>query len=108
MLLLFYSFFDSWQIRVFKEEQTIFNFANTTTSFPAQTVKFNLNVQRWPFYSISNFLSINLDAKSNNQVEDDNVCVNDKKDEKENVKWFMLSVDGISLYLFIFIFIFFV
>lgn len=89
------------KIRQFEEEQTEFEFAGTTTIYKAHTLKLNVRVHNWPFYSLSNNLAIVLD--SNNQ--EPSACVDQDEDESGSLRWVMVNVDDVSLYLFILLFI---
>lgn len=78
-------------------EQTIYDFAETTTVYQPNSVKINLQIESWPFYALSNSLSIafesaNLDSKKN-------PCYNQQVDESGSLRWFMITIDDHSLYL---------
>lgn len=75
----------------------MYTFANVNTTYKANTLKLNVRVHDWPFYTISNNLAIVLD--SNNQ--ESSVCVNDEKDESGSLRWVMVNTDNISLYLYL-------
>lgn len=81
-----------WQFR----EETTINFANTSTTFTPDTIKLAIQVQLWPFYSLSNSLEIVMESKDR---DTESSCVTNEKDSSGNLRWLIVVVNGVSLYL---------
>jgi hypothetical protein len=50
-------FFDTLKVLQFEETSTSYPFANTTTTYLANTLKLNVLIQNWPFLALSNSLA---------------------------------------------------
>lgn len=84
--------------KIYKFDQShVINFANIETTYLANSIKVAFRIQNWPFLSLSNTLAITMDSGSNNEVDS---CVNGGTDEAGNMRWFMLYVGDVALYLF--------
>eukprot|EP00026_Physarum_polycephalum_P000327 Phypoly_transcript_00327.p1 GENE.Phypoly_transcript_00327~~Phypoly_transcript_00327.p1 ORF type:complete len:1631 (+),score=195.10 Phypoly_transcript_00327:260-5152(+) len=81
----------------FEESSTPYTFAGTTTTYPAHTIKLNINVQNWPFLALANSLKVIFDAKNANSNSKSTTCTNDE-DNTGNLQWLLLVVDQTSLY----------
>lgn len=84
--------FKIWE---FEEQSTEVEFAGTTTLYSQNTVKMNAIIHNWPFYSLSNSLSLVMQSGSPNN--DDDICVSQELDN-DRLRWFMITVGEISLY----------
>eukprot|EP00026_Physarum_polycephalum_P000586 Phypoly_transcript_00587.p1 GENE.Phypoly_transcript_00587~~Phypoly_transcript_00587.p1 ORF type:complete len:1459 (+),score=169.69 Phypoly_transcript_00587:333-4379(+) len=77
---------------------SVYPFAGRNISVPDNSVKYSIAVQNWPFLNIRNRLQIVIqtDGLSSNL----NPCKNTETstDGSQNVQWFKLDVDGVSLY----------
>jgi hypothetical protein len=106
-IFLFMSFVFLIPIKVtqFEEVTTPYEFAGTTTTFAQHTLKLNIQIQRWPFLSLSNTLAVLFDAKAANP--NPVVC----SDPSESLRWILVDVNSVSLYLsrifFLYFFLFF-
>lgn len=94
--LVFLSIF--WVLKVYEFlEDTDFNFAGTLNSFSKNTLKFGVTVYNWPFLSLSHSLGIIFDSP---QPDQEVTCTQNNKDLGGSLQWFLVVVDGISLYPF--------
>lgn len=87
-------------------EETLFSFAKINKTFPPHTLKFNVRIKDWPFLSLSNQLSVVLNSGGNSDHSSSS-CVKVDTDERQNVKWVVINIDGVSLYLLLFILLFY-
>lgn len=79
-----------------EEEATTIQFADTTSIYQKHSIKISVKVQNWPFRSLRNVLSIDMESLSSNS--DSSVCNSESSDE--NLRWILLSVGEYSLYPF--------
>eukprot|EP00026_Physarum_polycephalum_P015775 Phypoly_transcript_16546.p1 GENE.Phypoly_transcript_16546~~Phypoly_transcript_16546.p1 ORF type:complete len:216 (+),score=36.38 Phypoly_transcript_16546:186-833(+) len=80
--------------------QTTVTFANTTSIFPANTLKLAIQIHDWPFQSLRNSLEIILGSKEKSKSSTPDACTEFQatKDENQDLKWFTLNVNGNTLY----------
>lgn len=84
----------------FNDLSTDYTFYNSTTSYPSNTLKFNLRVDGWPFNSINN----KLDVEMENELTNDNgvnTCeaVTESGEDEGHLLWWRISMNGVSVYL---------
>jgi hypothetical protein len=81
-----------------EEATTLVTFANTTTNYSANTIKMGIQIQNWPFKSLSNSLIVLFSATPS--TSDENVCssVDSSEDENDNLKWYTFTINGATLY----------
>lgn len=77
-------------------EDTQLQFAGITTIFLKNTLKFGVKIQNWPFLSLTNTLGIVFDSPQ--QQNQQQTCVDTQEDETGSLQWFLVVVDGVSLY----------
>lgn len=82
------------------------DFANISTTYEANTIKIAFKVQNWPFSALQNYLSIKFDSAASETSENEESCMNGGTDEAGNLRWFMLYIGELALYLLAFIYIF--
>lgn len=80
-------------------EITTLNFAGTTSTFTPDTIKLSVTIRNWPFASLSNSLSIVMEATESQQ---NNLCVNENEDSNNSLRWVMIVVDDVALYLLLY------
>lgn len=68
-------------------------------TYPRDTLKLNVQIQMWLYYSLSNNLAIVFDTQSQNNNDEDVLCLNHQEDESGSLKWLMLTINDYSLYL---------
>lgn len=78
-------------------ESTVYEFAGTTTTFSANTIKLAINVKNWPFYSLSNQLEIVFESNEKQNSGGD-ACFQNESDEQGNLRWLMVIINSTSLY----------
>ena len=75
---------------------TPFDFAGNTTTFASNTIKVNVRIQRWPFKSLGNSLSISIDSNSEEDQRNSN-CV-DSFSSVDGLKWITVTIGRVTLY----------
>lgn len=78
----------------FGEPATKVDFAGTTTTYTANTLKIAVYVQNWPFFSLANSLHIVMDTDN----KEKSTCYNEKRNEGGSVQWVMIVIDDVALY----------
>jgi hypothetical protein len=81
-------------VYIFKQSSTI-EFAGTSTTYAANSMKISITVQSWPFYALSNSLAIVMDAGFSNAGK---TCINYYADQNTNLKWYTIAVGDVVLY----------
>jgi hypothetical protein len=72
-------------------------FANITLVHGANTLKITFKIYNWPFFALSNSLSIVLEAKQDD-TSNTSACVEQGVGESGSLHWFLLHVGNTSLY----------
>lgn len=101
-ILLFFLIFDFHEIWQFGAPQTTLTFARNTSTFSANTLKLAVQIRDWPFRNLRNSLSIIFaSAQTSLSVSEDLHCqeLSSQQDENQNLKWFTINVNGVTLYL---------
>lgn len=64
-------------------------------------MKYMIRVDTWPFMTIKNRLQLTMQAEASG-VEGINHCIYSESsvDSNNNVQWFKLNIQGVSLYLY--------
>jgi len=77
---------------------TSYPFAGKSVSVPDNSVKYSITIENWAFANIRNRLQLVM--KTDGATSKGNDCQNtvSSKDGNENLQWFKLNVDGVSLY----------
>lgn len=79
-----------WQLN----EDTIFEFANTSTLYHENTIKVGIRVENWPFLSLANRLQILMDS----DAASEGACIRNQLDESGNTRWVVIMVGDVALY----------
>lgn len=79
--------------------ETQMEFAGVSTKYKSNNVKLAISISNWPFYMLSNTLVISLDSVYTQSSDSSNECVNKQENEDENLRWFLATIDSVSLYL---------
>jgi len=79
---------------------TSVQFANKTSMIAAHTMKLEIQVQNWPFKSLSNSLVILLSSRQNgsSQIYDPTKISQTKIDSNGNLNWFIANTNGSEIY----------
>jgi len=82
------------EVRSFNATTPI-NFAGNNTIFSPYTIKINVIIQNWPFFTLSNSLAIFFLANASNN---DNNCEGAFENTNRDVKWISITVGNTTLY----------
>lgn len=64
---------------------------------PDNSLKYMIKIESWPFSSNRNYLQIVMGTEGTSQNEDE--CLNTETSaDGDNVQWFKINIEGISLY----------
>lgn len=81
-----------------EEESTTLEFAGKNATYDQHSLKISIRFQNWPFYALSNLLSITLDAGVTVNSTKEAGCVNTNEDESGSLRWVAVLVDNIYFY----------
>lgn len=75
-----------------------YSFANRTITVPDNSVKYSIKLENWPFNTIRNRLQIVMTTEGGSLNQD--ACQNtiSSQDSSNNLQWFTLNVEGVSLH----------
>jgi len=79
-------------------QQTTFQFANTTISFPPFSLKYSVMISSWKFSTIRNKLGISFKALADSSKASTCITSQSFDDSNGNLLYFILNVNGVSLY----------
>ena len=98
-LFFFFFFLTIKKLWQFEEPFTNKTFAGTVRTYPAHTLKMNVDVFRWPFQSLNNSLFIAFDSKvSDPQGKQVGANISSQSIENASVKSITVSTGGAVLY----------
>eukprot|EP00026_Physarum_polycephalum_P003012 Phypoly_transcript_03021.p1 GENE.Phypoly_transcript_03021~~Phypoly_transcript_03021.p1 ORF type:complete len:706 (+),score=47.82 Phypoly_transcript_03021:43-2118(+) len=80
-------------------QSTQLTFAGKVRTYSPNTVKINAVIQNWPFYSLSNFLAVIIDANPIKSTDKDHTeCVDSHEAINGNLKWIAVTASDVTLY----------
>jgi hypothetical protein len=99
--LIIITAFDSLKFISFVDPATPYTFDNTTTVYPAHSLKFNLRIANWPFKNVHNSLQAVITTVANSQSPSSRACSVSQKDLGGGLAWMEIILNGVVVYLFL-------